>query len=157
MKAASSEIVEQLIEEFATVEGVSLESSDQLLLQAFVDEVQAAGGLSILENFLSSQSSQTGGLFHYWLDYLYDVYGKFFTDFRDFKTLRHTCISSLIQKKDDRSLNIWCIEPGTGQEAYSLALMLNQAIPELKDWTVTLHQTRDIIALSAVKGQGSIP
>ena len=139
MEATTTHILEQLVKEFSAIRGVELEPSDTLLLRSFVEEMQAAGGLSTLERFLDAQPTQVGGLFHYWLDYLYDVYGKFFTDFRDFKALRHTCISALLQKKKDKELTIWCIEPGTGQEAYSLALMLNRAIPELKDWTLTLH------------------
>ena len=139
MEATATHILEQLVKEFSAIEGIDLEPSDKLLLHSFVEEVQAAGGLSTLENFLDAQPVQVGGLFHYWLDYLFDIYGKFFTDFRDFKALRHTCISALLQRKTDKKLTIWCIEPGTGQEAYSLALMLNRAIPELKDWTVALH------------------
>ena len=139
MEATTQHILEELIQEFSAIKGIELEPSDTLLLRSFVEEIQAAGGLSTLESFLDAQPTQVGGLFHYWLDYLYDVYGKFFTDFRDFKALRHTCISALLQKKTDKELTIWCIEPGTGQEAYSLALMLNRAIPELKDWTLTLH------------------
>ena len=139
METTSSNIVEQLIQEFSAIEGIELEPSDHLLLRSFVEELGAAGGISTLENFLDASPTQTGAIFHYWLDYLYDVYGKFFTDFRDFKALRHTCITALLQKKTDKVLTIWCVEPGSGQEAYSLSLMLNRAIPELNDWTIRLH------------------
>ena len=139
MQSAPSAIIEQLRNELRDVEGIVLEPSDDLLLQSFVDEMYKAGGISQLEGLLSQRPSRIGSVFHYWLDHLYDMYGKFFTDFRDFKALRHTCIASLLQENEDKTLKIWCIEPGSGQEAYSLALMLDRAVPELKDWTIELH------------------
>lgn len=97
--ASTPSIVDTLVKPFEDVEGIEVKPNDQLLLESFIDDVEAAGGLSMLESFLNAQPVETGGIFHYWLDYLYDVYEKFFTDFRDFKALRHACITGLLEKK----------------------------------------------------------
>ena len=65
MEATSSNIIEKLVREFSGLAGIVLEPSDHLLLKSFVDEIEAAGGLSKLESILGDQSNQTGNLFHY--------------------------------------------------------------------------------------------
>ena len=45
MNAPTLSLVDQLTQQFQDVEGVKLEPSDRLLLESFVDEVEAAGGL----------------------------------------------------------------------------------------------------------------
>ena len=52
MEATATHILEQLVKEFSAIEGIDLEPSDKLLLHSFVEEVQAAGGLSTLKTFL---------------------------------------------------------------------------------------------------------
>ena len=65
MNAPTLSLVDQLTQQFQDVEGVKLEPSDRLLLESFVDEVEAAGGLSMLEEFLNAQPIKLGSLFHY--------------------------------------------------------------------------------------------
>ena len=51
MEATTQHILEELIQEFSAIKGIELEPSDTLLLRSFVEEIQAAGGLSTLEAF----------------------------------------------------------------------------------------------------------
>lgn len=67
---------------------------------------------------------------------------SFFRDVRPFETLRKTVIPELIERRRaDRRLRIWCAASSSGQEPYSLALLLREYFPELDSWNVTLMAT----------------
>jgi chemotaxis protein methyltransferase CheR len=64
---------------------------------------------------------------------------SFFRDLHPFESLRKVVIPTLIEKRrDSRRLNIWCAATATGQEPYTVALVLREHFPELMDWKVTL-------------------
>ena len=64
---------------------------------------------------------------------------QFFRDAHPFETLRKTILPELIQKRNaTRTLNLWSAAASTGQEAYSLAMLLDDQFPELGSWTVRL-------------------
>jgi chemotaxis protein methyltransferase CheR len=62
----------------------------------------------------------------------------FFRDPWLFDSLRQDVIPALMQKRArERRLNIWCAACATGQEAWSVALLLEQ-MPELASWDVQI-------------------
>ena len=66
----------------------------------------------------------------------------FFRDFHPFEALQKTIIPNLIeQKRSTRSLSIWSAACSTGQEPYSLAMMLSEHFPILKNWKVSILAT----------------
>jgi chemotaxis protein methyltransferase CheR len=72
----------------------------------------------------------------------------FFRDPAIFEVLRLHVLPSLVRQKSqrgERSLRLWCAACCTGEEPYSLAMMLFQAMPVLvpnwRDWQVTLLAT----------------
>ena len=67
---------------------------------------------------------------------------SFFRDFHPFEALRSNIIPRLVeQKQDQRRLRIWSAASSTGQEAYSLAMMLCEHFPELSRWDVKVLGT----------------
>ena len=67
---------------------------------------------------------------------------SFFRDVRPFDTLRKTVIPELIERRrGERRLRIWCAASSSGQEPYSLAMLLREYFPELDSWNVTLLAT----------------
>lgn len=66
----------------------------------------------------------------------------FFRDIAPFDALRETIIPKLIiQRAAQRSLSFWSAASSTGQEAYSLAMLLRENFPQLIDWTIQIIGT----------------
>ncbi|HEY1065422.1 MAG TPA: protein-glutamate O-methyltransferase CheR [Pirellulales bacterium] len=67
---------------------------------------------------------------------------SFFRDFHPFETLKNVVLPELIERRRGRrQLNIWCAASSSGQEPYSIALLLQENFPELASWRVTLSAT----------------
>lgn len=66
----------------------------------------------------------------------------FFRDIHPFQALKDHLLPDFIRKRaDQKSLNIWCAACSTGQEPYSVAMLLQEHFPFLLDWKVTLLAT----------------
>lgn len=67
---------------------------------------------------------------------------SFFRDLHPFETLRTTVLPELIRRRaDEKRLEIWCGACSTGQEPYSLALLLRERFPVLTGWRVSILAT----------------
>jgi len=57
---------------------------------------------------------------------------SFFRDIHPFETLKKEVLPDLLEKrKTKRELNIWCGASSSGQEPYSLAMLLRNSFPQL--------------------------
>ncbi len=67
---------------------------------------------------------------------------SFFRDGKPFDVLRDTILPSLIEKKSaEQKLRIWSAASSTGQEAYSLAMLICEHFPQLANWDVKIVGT----------------
>ena len=67
---------------------------------------------------------------------------SFFRDIYSFETLKKTILPELIERRrTHRQLNIWCAASASGQEPYSIALLLKEHFPELVSWRVNISAT----------------
>lgn len=66
----------------------------------------------------------------------------FFRDGHPFEALRSVILPALLAARSpDRPLSVWCAAASTGQEPYSLAILLAEAFPELLPGSVRLLAT----------------
>src|SRR5665213_428787 len=67
---------------------------------------------------------------------------SFFRDMKPFEMLRETIFPRLIeQRREQRRLRIWSAASSTGQEAYSVAMLIAEHFPELAGWDVKIVGT----------------
>lgn len=71
---------------------------------------------------------------------------SFFRDFEPFEVLRTIVLPDLIAKRrTTRRIDIWCAAASTGQEPYSIAMLVKECVPASLGYTVNIHAT-DIAA-----------
>jgi chemotaxis protein methyltransferase CheR len=79
----------------------------------------------------------------------------FFRDKIPFDRLRDTILPDVIERRASRKhMRIWCAAASTGQEPYSIAMILDER-PELKDWRVEIVAT-DISGDALEKGMAGV-
>lgn len=67
---------------------------------------------------------------------------SFFRDLKPFEMLREVLLPRLIERRQDsRRLRIWSAASSTGQEAYSLAMVIAEHFPDLAHWDVKIIGT----------------
>ncbi len=67
---------------------------------------------------------------------------SFFRDFHPFEALKNEVIPRLMDEREvEKKLHIWCAACSSGQEPYSLAMLLRESFPALRDWTVSIIAT----------------
>lgn len=75
---------------------------------------------------------------------------SFFRDARVFGMLARSIVPALVAARSaERSLNIWCAACSTGQEPYSLAMLLREHQPSLDGWNIQIIASdisRDVLA-----------
>ena len=66
----------------------------------------------------------------------------FFRDSGQFSLLRHRILPELIERnKETRSLRIWSAGCSTGEEPYSLAILVHELLPAPRDWNILIVGT----------------
>jgi len=67
---------------------------------------------------------------------------SFFRDGKPYEILREHILPDLIRRnRQQRKLRIWSAACSTGQESYSLAMLLCESFPEISDWDVKIIGT----------------
>jgi chemotaxis protein methyltransferase CheR len=75
---------------------------------------------------------------------------SFFRDFQPFEALKKVVLPDIITRRSaERELNIWSAASSSGQEPYSLAMLIRENFPKLASWKVRILATdlsTDILA-----------
>lgn len=97
------------------------------------------------ENYLSFLESKTDESRQEWKALLIAITNGesyFFRDRGHFFLLRNTILPELIKKKEkEHSLHIWSAGCSTGEEPYSIAILLDMLLPDADKWNLTISGT----------------
>lgn len=81
---------------------------------------------------------------------------QFFRDPHVFDGIRDYVLPKLIEsRREEKVLNIWSAAASTGQEAYSIAILIRESFPELASWKINIVAT-DISSESIARAKVGI-
>jgi chemotaxis protein methyltransferase CheR len=152
---ADFEYVAQLARSQAAI---VLEPGKEYLVENRLGSLAQREGFSTLEAFIGKMRSEkiVNGLHHKTIDALTTNETLFFRDFNPFEALRKTILPKFIETRGaNRQLTVWSAACSTGQEPYSLAMLIREKFPQLNDWRITILATDLSPTVLRAAGEGS--
>jgi chemotaxis protein methyltransferase CheR len=122
---------------------IVLEPGKEYLVESRLSSVAKDEGFASLEQFLSElRARPSNGLHERIVEAMTTNETSFFRDLHPFDALRQTVLPDLIQRRAaERQLTIWSAACSSGQEAYSIAMTIRDAFPQLAAWSVRILAT----------------
>ncbi len=141
LTAENFEFIRSLAREMAAI---VLDSGKEYLVETRLAPLAEQAGFESLNAFLNKlRTDRANTLFHdQVIDAMTTNETSFFRDFHPFEALRRHILPRLIEQRSfTRRLAIWSAASSTGQEPYSLALLIKEHFPQLADWDVSILGT----------------
>ena len=132
--------IQDLVRERAAI---VLEPGKEYLAVTRLDPLVRRAGLGSLAELVAAlREKQTSALHEEVVDALTTNETTWFRDVAPFESLRTHVLPDLIQRKRlSRTLFIWSAGCSSGQEPYSLAMLIREDFPELDDWQISIVGT----------------
>jgi len=121
-----------------------IEPGKEYLVETRLTPLAQKEGFDTLAAFIQQLRSEVkiNGLHHQAIDALTTNETLFFRDYHPFEALRRFILPAVLeQRAAARRLTIWSAACSTGQEPYSLAMLLLENFPQLAGWTVSILAT----------------
>lgn len=115
---------------------IVLEDGKEYLVESRIGQVAETEGFGSIDQLVQAlQKNSQNGLQSKVIEALTTNETSFFRDIHPFETLKNAILPELIKnRKDSRRLNIWCAASSSGQEPYSIAMLIRENFPILFDW-----------------------
>jgi chemotaxis protein methyltransferase CheR len=120
---------------------IALDNSKVYLVNARLLPVARDAGIDSVVALIRHLRSRPFGDLHYrTVEAIVTTETSFFRDFFPFEALRQEVIPEIIaeQRGGSRSLTIWSAGCSSGQEPYSIAMILREAFPQLATWSTRI-------------------
>jgi chemotaxis protein methyltransferase CheR len=129
MQAASFEYIRQLVKREAAI---VIEAGKEYLAENRLTSLAREAGYADIEPMVAElRTRQHGELHRKVIDALTTNETSFFRDMRPFDALRTTIIPEILAARGDKRLTIWCAASSSGQEPYSLAILIRDHFPSI--------------------------
>lgn len=136
--------------------GVVLEDNKAYLVTARLGPVVRRLGLPSVDDLIGKLRSDPANPLHRdVVEALVTTETSFFRDVHPFETLKNEVIPSLLERRRPvRSLSLWSAACSSGQEPYSLAMLLKEHFPQLGGWSVSIlgSDVSDAMVTRAMEG-----
>jgi chemotaxis protein methyltransferase CheR len=122
---------------------IVLEPGKEYLVESRLTAVARVEGFASLEQLLGELRSQpANGLHARVVEAMTTNETSFFRDIHPFDSLRQSVLPDLIQRRAaERQLVVWSAACSTGQEPYSIAMLIRENFPALAGWSVRILAT----------------
>lgn len=122
---------------------IVLETNKDYLIEARLGPVARSAGFDSVSSLVGKlRTTPANGLHSLVVEALTTNETSFFRDVHPFALLAKEVLPAVIARRTrDRRLTIWSAACSTGQEPYTIAMLLREQFPELVGWTVTLLAT----------------
>ena len=123
--------------------GIVLHKDKAYLIESRLAPVIKSEGFGSLSDLILRLRWQaTGDLVDKVIDAMTTNETFFFRDNPPFEALKTGIIKDLIEKRQStKTLNIWSAACSSGQEPYSISILLREHFPILNDWTIKILGT----------------
>lgn len=123
--------------------GIVLEEGKDYLIDTRMDALARSDGYADTTEMIGrARIAPTGPIGDRIVDAMTTNETSFFRDRTPFDALRDSVLPELIEaRQSTRRLIIWCAASSSGQEPYSIAMMLRDRFPELDSWSVQILAT----------------
>jgi len=137
--------------------GLHLDKEKEYLIRSrlmpIAKQYEFTGYIALVQKLIQSPLSQL-----HWQSFeaLLTNETMFFRDQHPFEGMKNYIIPSLIKTQEtSKVLTIWCAAASTGQEPYSIAILIKEYFPELSKWKINLIAT-DICTIALNKAKAGI-
>ncbi len=122
---------------------IVLDQGKEYLIEARLGPIARERGFESIACLVSSMHGKPFGELHgKVVEAMTTNETSFFRDVHPFEALRHVVLPGILAKRAAiRRLTIWCGAASSGQEPYTIAMLLREHFPELKDWKVKIIAT----------------
>jgi chemotaxis protein methyltransferase CheR len=139
-RAAEFAFLCELVKERAAI---ALDSRREYLMEARLSSVARLAGLpSVSELIGRLRKDAKSDLSWKVVEAMTTNETSFFRDIKPFDALRRLIIPAVIKAREsERRLAIWCGASSSGQEPYSLCMLLRENFPSLQNWNISFIAT----------------
>jgi len=123
---------------------IVLEAGKEYLVESRLGPIAEEEGFGSLADFINKMRTAPAinGIHHKAIEALTTNETSFFRDFHPFDCLRKDLLPRIIEKRAAaKQLTIWSAACSTGQEPYTLAMLIQENFPQLADWKITILAT----------------
>lgn len=126
-----------------TRSAIVLEPEKNYLLQSRLEPVAKEAGLTSLEELAQKlRSTPSGPLHEKVVEAMTTNETSFFRDMHPFEAFRESVLPDILKKRaESRTLSIWCGASSSGQEPYTIAMVIREHFPELATWDIKFVAT----------------
>lgn len=122
---------------------IVLDAHKSYLVESRLSPIVRAHGLHSFENLVEQlRKPNSGGLVQEVVEAMTTNETSFFRDLHPFEALKRQVLPELIARREkEQKLTIWSNACSTGQEAYTIAMLLREHFPKLATWQVRIIAT----------------
>ncbi|OJY65984.1 MAG: protein-glutamate O-methyltransferase [Sphingobium sp. 66-54] len=140
--AAPHHTAEKLCRLLSDMTGQTVSEGRRWRIESSLRPLLRARGLTSLDALIAAIERDPGGpLAAQAVDAMLNHESSFFRDIGVFRTIEQSVLPRIRDAAREKLLRIWCAGASTGQEAYSLAMMLKRMGPMWDDWRISIHAT----------------